>query len=53
MKVKKILLRLPVELADIVDERVRALRARGYPASRTFVLVQAVEQALTLTERAS
>lgn len=46
--VKKILLRLPTELAEILDERVDEWRSKGVPASRTYVLVQAIESYLCL-----
>lgn len=45
---KEILVRLPTELVEILDERVLELRGKGYPASRTFLLQQAVEQYATL-----
>jgi len=51
-KVTKVLLRVPTELVDIVDERVEELRAKGMPVSRTFMLVHAVETYFTLSSDA-
>jgi hypothetical protein len=45
---KEVLVRLPVELVEILDERVLEMRGQGLPASRTFLLQRAVLEYATL-----
>lgn len=45
---KPILIRLPNELVEILDERVTANARTGLPVSRSYLIVQAVEEFLCL-----
>lgn len=47
---KPILIRLPDELVEILEERVEEEQRRGDAVSRSYLIVQAVEQYLTLQE---